>query len=99
MLCYKLFYSIHAKDIYFVSDLHGYVRCLLDVQGTIFNLIPITQVLKMYDSGMSRDKVIKSWKDDDEQLETILQHWVMDNNVAEDLVVLKKALESLKQEG
>lgn len=53
----------------------------------------------MYDSGMSRDKVIKSWKDDDEQLETILQHWVMDNNVAEDLVVLRKALESLKQEG
>lgn len=61
--------------------------------------MPITQVLKMYDSGMSRDKVIKPWKDDDEQLVTILQHWVMENNVAEDLVVLRKALESLKQEG
>ena len=80
-----------------VTDLHGYVRGILDVVGSTFNLIPIAQVLKMPEESL--DQVKNKWKDDDQQLEVILQHWLKDKNVVDDHAALRKDLESLKLEG
>ena len=84
-------------DLYYFTDLCGYVRSLLAVQGAIFNLIPIARLLEMPEE--STNKVVKCWKDEDEQLELILQHWSKKNHVVEDLAALRKDLESLQQEG
>ena len=47
----------------------------------------------------SKNNLTSSKKDEDQQLEIILQHWSNKNNVVEDLFALREALESLKQEG
>ena len=52
--------------------MRGYVRGLLGVEGAIFNVVSIAQLFKMPDELVNQ--VIKSWRDDDEQLEIILQH-------------------------
>ena len=83
--------------LYYFTDLCGYVRSLLGVEGAIFNLIPIAQLFEMPEEPMSQ--VTKCWKDEDEQLELILQHWSQRKDVVEDLSALRKALESLQQEG
>ena len=44
-------------------------------------------------------QVMKSWKDEDEQLEIILQQRKTENDMVNDLVTLRKDLEGLKQEG
>ena len=45
------------------------------------------------------NRLTKSQKDENEQLEIILQHWSQTNNVVKDLASLRKDLEGLKQEG
>ena len=45
------------------------------------------------------NRLTKSQKDENEQLEIILQHWSQTNNVVKDLAALRKDLEGLKQEG
>ena len=45
------------------------------------------------------NRLTKFQKDEDEQLEIILQHWSKTNNVVTDLAALRKDLERLKQEG
>ena len=47
----------------------------------------------------SKNNLTSSKKDEDQQLEIILQHWSNKNNIVEDLSALREALESLKQEG
>ena len=79
------------------TDLCGYVRNLLGVERAIFNLMPIAQLLKMPEESMGQ--VMKCWKDEDEQLEIILQHWLKENDVVKDHASLRKDLEGLKQEG
>ena len=80
--------------IFLVTDLHGYVRGLLGLQGAVFNLLPIAQVLNIPVEVV--DRIIKLWKDDDKQMELILQHW-LEKNSAEELAALRKALEGLEQ--
>ena len=45
------------------------------------------------------NRLTKFQKDEDEQLEIILQHWLKTNNVVTDLASLREDLERLKQEG
>ena len=45
------------------------------------------------------NRLTRSQKDENEQLEIILQHWSKTNNVVKDLAALRKDLERLKQEG
>ena len=82
---------------FFSTDLCGYVRSLLDVEGAIFNVIPIAKLFEMPEECMNR--LTKFQKDENEQLEIILQHWSKTNNVVTDLAALRKDLERLKQEG
>ena len=82
---------------FFITELCGYVRSLLGVEGAIFNVIPIANLLEMPEE--STKHLTKSNKDENEQLEIILQHWSKKNNVVEDLATLRKDLESLKHEG
>ena len=75
----------------------GYVRSLLDVERAIFNLMPIAQLLKTPEESMAQ--VTKSWKDEDEHFEIMLEHWMKENDVVKDHASLRKDLEGLKQEG
>ena len=43
--------------------------------------------------GMEIDKVTKCWKDDGEQLGMVLQYWLRENNVAENLDEFRSHLE------
>ena len=43
----KMFVYLTYICTFLVTDLHGYVRGLLSVQGAIFNLLPIAQVLNI----------------------------------------------------
>ena len=79
------------------TDLCGYVRSLLVVEKAVFNLVPIAQLLKTPEESMGR--VMKSWKDEDEQLEIILRQWMKENDVVKDIATLRKDLEGLKQQG
>ena len=79
--------------LYYFTDRCGYVRRLLGVEGAIFNIIPIAQLLGMPEKSMN--EVANCWKDEDEQIELILQHW--SNDVEEDLAALRKDLERLQQ--
>ena len=67
------------------------------MEGAIFNLMPIAQLLKMPEETL--DQVKGKWNDEDQQLDVILQHWFRDKDVVEDLVDLRKDLERLKLEG
>ena len=65
--------------------------------GAIFNVIPIAQLLNMSEESIIQ--LTKSKKEEDEQLEIVLEHWSKKNSIVEDLATLRKALESLKREG
>ena len=67
------------------------------MEGAIFNLMPIAQVLKMPEETL--DQVKEKWNDEDQQLDVILQHWLRDKDVIQDLAALRKDLEILKLEG
>lgn len=79
------------------TDLCGYVRSLLEVEKDVFNLKPIAQKLKTPDELVNQ--ITKSLKDEDENLDMILQHWLKENDVVEDLSVLRKHLEDLQEKG
>ena len=89
--------SVTDHYISFFTELCGYVRSLLGVEGAIFNVIPIAKLVEMPEESLNR--LTKSQKDENEQLEIVLQHWLKRNNVVEGLAALRKNLESLKQEG
>ena len=77
------------------TDLHGYVRRLLRVEGAIFNLIPIAE--KLGTPKESTSQVVECWKDEDSQLKILLEPWLKENGVTEDLANLRKGLEDLKE--
>ncbi len=79
------------------TDLRGYVKRLLGVEGAIFNLQPIAQ--KLGTPEETTNQVMKSWRNEDEQLELLLQPWIKDTGETRDLDDLRKALEDLKGEG
>ena len=72
------------------------MRNLLGVEGAIFNVIPVAKLLEMPEESMNH--LTKYQKDENKQLEMILQHWSQKKNTV-DLASLRKDLESLKQEG
>ena len=76
----------------FITDLCGYVKRLLRVEGAIFNLKPIAQKIGAHE-------VIKSWNDEDDQLKELLQPWDKESGQPEDLDKLRKLIENLKGEG
>lgn len=80
---------------FLLSDLCGYVKSLLGVEDAIFNIVPIARSLDM--PGMEIDEVTKCWEDDGEQLDMILQYWLRENNVAENLDEFRRHLEQLKK--
>ena len=72
----------------------GYVRSLLGVEGAIFNVIPVAQLLGLPKESIN--EIVKTHKDEDEDLERILQYWSKRNDLIDDLAVLRKSLGSLK---
>lgn len=69
----------------------------MDVDGAIFNVIPIAQLLGLPEEPINQ--IVKTHKDEDEDLERILQHWSKRRDLIDDLAVLRKSLGSLKQKG
>ncbi|KAJ7370050.1 hypothetical protein OS493_034493 [Desmophyllum pertusum] len=80
----------------FVTDLRGHVRCLLGVEGAIFNVMTIAEKLETPE-GL-RKQITNSWKDDNEQLEIVLQPWLKKNGDTKDPDSLRKDLADLKEE-
>lgn len=89
--------QLFLNNIFLFTELRGYVRSLLGVEGAIFNVIPIAQLLGL--SEESINQIVKTHKDEDEDLERILQHWSKRRDLIDDLAVLRKNLGSLKQKG
>lgn len=67
---------------------------LMGAKGEICNFLPIARKLKMPKSLI--DQVLKSWKNDDQQLELMLQYWLKENEVLDDHQALRKDLEDLQ---
>ena len=67
---------------------------LMGAKGEICNFLPIAQKLKMPKS--LTDQVLKSWKNEDQQLELMLQYWLKKNEVLDDHQALRKDLEDLQ---
>lgn len=74
------------------------MRRLLRIEGSILNLLPITQKLELPNEVVH--EAIQCWLDDDEQLKTILQHWSMeqDDRENDELVTLRDALQEFNPE-
>lgn len=66
-------------------------------QGTSFNVVTIAETLKVPKESIN--EMMKRWKDDDEQLELILQPWSEESADAENLSSHRSLLEGLTQEG
>ena len=75
----------------------GYVRSLLGVEGVIFNVIPIAHLLGIPKESINQ--IAKSQNDEDGDLEMILKDWSKERDFVDNLAVLRKSLESLKQKG
>ena len=88
--------AVNQLSVFF-TDLCGYVRSLLSVEGAIFNVKPIAKLLKAPDEFIN-DVIMKNWKDEERQLKKILEHW-KEHNVIEDRATLGKVLGDLTQEG
>lgn len=75
------------------------MKRLLRVEGSILNLKPIAKQLGVPKEAI--DEAIETWKNDEEQLKTILQHWSkeQEDSCKEDPAVLKNSLRGLEQEG
>ena len=71
------------------------MRRLLDVNGAIFNLIPIAISLEVPEGSVNR--IIRYWKDEDGQLDIILEQCINTNNLIDDLNAFRKHLESLEE--
>ena len=81
--------------IYLAADLNGYVLELLGAKGEICNLLPIARKLMMPEESI--DRIVKCWKDEDQQLEKIVQFWVTKKDILEDHQALRQDLEGLQQ--
>ena len=81
----------------FITDLCGYVKRLLRVEGAIFNLKPIAQ--KIGTPEEETGEIMKIWKNEDDQLKPLLRPWGKEDSLLEDLDKLRQGLENLKEEG
>ena len=81
----------------FISDLCGYIKRLLRVEGAIFNLKPIAQKIGTPEEETS--EIMKIWKNEDDQLKALLKTWGKESEQLEGLDKLRKGLENLKEEG
>ena len=93
---FSIVLAVNHLSVFFI-DLCDYVRSLLNVEGTIFNVKPIAKLLEVPEEFMN-DVVMKCWKDEESQLETVLQHW-KEHNDGEDRATLGKVLGDITQEG
>ncbi len=86
-------------SILFVIDRCEYVRRLIRVEGSILNLVPIAQKLDVPEEAIN--EAIRTWKNDEEQLKTILQQWSkeQDDDCKEEPAVLRNTLQGLNPEG
>lgn len=66
-------------------------------QDTAFNVVTIAETLKVPKESIN--EMMKRWKDDDEQLELILQPWSEESADVENLSSYRSLLEGLTQEG
>ena len=80
--------------IFIVPDLNGYVMELMGAKGEICNFLPIAHKLMMPKRLV--DQVLRSWKNEDQQLELMLQYWMNENEVLDDHQALRKDLEGLQ---
>ena len=81
----------------FITDLCGYVKRLLRVEGAIFNLKPFAQKIGTPEKKASQ--AMRVWKNEDDQLKALLQPWTRESGHPEDLDTLRKHLQNLKEEG
>ena len=73
------------------------IRSLLGVQGAIFNLKPIARKLLVPEQTFTQ--IEKFWKDEDKQLEIVLEEWKEKTDKKQNHHNLSEILESLKHEG
>ena len=81
----------------FLTDLLGYVKRLLGVEGAIFNLKPIAEKIGTSEETMTQ--VMKSWRNENDQLELLMEPWLKNIGETKDLYNLRRSLEELKEEG
>lgn len=67
---------------------------LMGAKGEICNFLPIANQLKM--PKREADQVLKCWKNEDQQLELMLQYWMKKNEVLDNHQALRKDLEGLQ---
>ena len=72
-------------------------RSLLGVQGAIFNLKPIAKKLLVPEQTLTQ--IEKFWKDEDKQLEIVLEEWKGKTDKKQNHHNLSEILETLKHEG
>ncbi|KAJ7370039.1 hypothetical protein OS493_034480 [Desmophyllum pertusum] len=89
-------YGHNSENRFCEQDQRGYVRCLLRVEGAVYNVIPIAEKLGTPEGLMTQ--ITNSWKDENEQLEIVLQPWLKKNGETKDPDSLRKGLEDLKEE-
>ena len=76
------------------------IRSLLGVQGAIFNLKPIARKLLVPEQQeQTLTQIEKFWKDEDRQLEIVLEQWKEKTDKKQNHHNLSEILESLKHEG
>lgn len=73
------------------------MRRLLRVEGSILNLVPISQKLDVPEGVIN--EMVKSWQNEDEQLKVIDQHCSKGEDNKEDPAVLRETLQVLSPEG
>ena len=81
----------------FLTDLLGYVKRLLGVQGAIFNVKPIAEMIGTSEETMN--KVMESWRNEHDQLKLLMEPWLNATSETDDLNNLRKLLEKLKEKG
>ena len=67
---------------------------LMGAKGEICNFLPIASQLMIPKREV--DQVLKCWKNEDQQLELMLQYWMKENEVLDDHQELRKDLEGLQ---
>lgn len=73
------------------------MRELLKVEGVIVNLVPFAREL-----GVEKEKVIKVWQNDEDQLKIILLHWLKrqeEECCVDDPAILRNTFQGLDSEG
>lgn len=73
------------------------MKRLLRVEGTIFNLKPIAQEVGTPEK--KTNEIMKTSKNEDDQLKALLKPWDKESGQPEDLDKLRKGLENLKEQG